>query len=209
MIGRSTPSHRRTPVPGPDPAPRPSPPWWRRAIAGLEWVNDWVGRAAAWLALLMVAVTFLVVVLRYLFDLGWIAMQESVTYMHAMLFMLGIGYALRHEGHVRVDVFYYRMGPRARAWVDLGGTLVLLFPVCLFIAWIGWDYVASSWSVREGSREAGGLPGVYLLKTLILVMPGLVMIQGLVLVLRNTLVLLGIDESVPPAESVDTRPGDA
>lgn len=209
MIGRSKPSHLGTALSGPDPPPRPSPPWWRRAIAAIEWVNDWVGRTVAWLALLMVVVTFLVVVLRYLFDLGWIAMQESVTYMHAMLFMLGIGYALRHEGHVRVDVFYHRMGPRARALVDLGGTLVLLFPVCLFIAWIGWDYVASSWAVREGSREAGGLPGVYLLKTLILAMPVLVMIQGLVLVLRNTLVLLGIDASARGAKSVDAGHGDA
>jgi TRAP-type mannitol/chloroaromatic compound transport system permease small subunit len=174
-------------------------PRWAALIGALERINDLVGRTVAWLALAMVAVTFLVVVLRYLFDLGWIALQESVTYMHALLFMLGIGYALRHDGHVRVDIFYQRLSPRGRAWVDLLGTLLLLFPVCLFIAWMAWDYVAASWAVAEASREAGGLPGVYLLKTLILVMPALVMVQGLATALRNALFLAGI--AVPDADA--------
>lgn len=174
-------------------------PRWAALIGALERINDLVGRTVAWLALAMVAVTFLVVVLRYLFDLGWIALQESVTYMHALLFMLGIGYALRHDGHVRVDIFYQRLSPRGRAWVDLLGTLLLLFPVCLFIAWMAWDYVAASWAVAEASREAGGLPGVYLLKALILVMPALVMVQGLATALRNALFLAGI--AVPDADA--------
>lgn len=179
----------------------PTRPGWAALIGALERVNDLVGRTIAWLALAMVVVTFLVVVLRYAFDLGWIALQESVTYMHALLFMLGIGYALRHDGHVRVDIFYQRLSPRGRAWVDLLGTLLLLFPVCLFIAWIGWDYVAASWAVAEGSRETGGLPGVYLLKTLILVMPALVMIQGLAMALRNALFLAGIAIPEPDADA--------
>ncbi|WP_296898622.1 TRAP transporter small permease subunit [Thiohalocapsa sp.] len=87
--------------------------------AGLDLVNTWVGRVVAWLALAMVLVTFLVVVLRYGFDAGSIALQESVTYMHAMLFMLGAAYTLQLNGHVRVDIFYQRFGPRGRAWVDL------------------------------------------------------------------------------------------
>lgn len=160
-----------------------------------------VGEWAAWLSLGMVLITFAVVVLRYAFDLGSIAVQESVTYMHAVLFMLGIAYTLGRDGHVRVDIFYERLSRRGRAWVDLTGTLVLLLPVCILILWLGWDYVAESWRVREGSREAGGIPAVYLLKSLILIMPVLLMAQGLVQALRNGLFLAGLHEGRPDSEA--------
>ncbi|MEA3274044.1 MAG: TRAP transporter small permease subunit, partial [Pseudomonadota bacterium] len=113
----------------------------------IEALISWVGRTVSWLSLFMVVVTFLVVMLRYAFDLGWIAMQESVTYMHAALFMLGAAYTLRRDGHVRVDIFYHRLSRRGRAWVDLLGTLLLLMPVCAYIAWVGWEYVTESWEV--------------------------------------------------------------
>ncbi len=161
------------------------------ALRLFESVTEWVGRAVSWLSLLMVLVTFAVVVLRYAFDLGWIAMQESVTYMHAVLFLAGAAYTLRHQGHVRVDIFYRRFSPRTRAWVDLLGTLLLLMPVCLFIFYISWAYVADSWSLLEGSREAGGLDGVFLLKSMILVMAGLLVLQGVAILLRCTLLLGG------------------
>jgi len=159
-------------------------------IRSLEVLSDWVGRGTAWLTLAMVLVTFLVVILRYAFDLGWIAMQESVTYMHGLVFMLGAAYTLRHNGHVRVDIFYRKLGVRGRCWVDLWGSLVLLIPTCLFIGWMSWDYVGASWQVHEGSREAGGLPGVFLLKTLLILMPLLMLLQALAGVLRNLLLLV-------------------
>jgi TRAP-type mannitol/chloroaromatic compound transport system permease small subunit len=158
-----------------------------------------IGEAIAWLSLLMVLITFLVVVLRYVFSQGSIAVQESVTYMHATLFMVAIAYTLGRDGHVRVDIFYHRFSRRGRAWVDLLGTVVLLLPVCGLIIWLGWDYVVESWRVQEGSREAGGLPGVYLLKTLILIMPTLLMVQGLIWALRNGLYLAGVEAALPPA----------
>ncbi len=160
-------------------------------------LNEWIGRAIAWLTLAMVVVTFTVVLFRYLFNTGWIAMQESITYMHALVFMLGAAYTLRHDGHVRVDIFYQRFGPRGRAWVDLLGTLLLLLPFMLFIAWVSWEYVAISWELEEGSREAGGLPGVYLLKTAIPLMALSVLLQGGALALRAVLVLLGQEEEAP------------
>jgi TRAP-type mannitol/chloroaromatic compound transport system permease small subunit len=144
----------------------------------IDQLNDGIGRLLAWLTLVMVVVTFGVVVLRYLFDLGSIALQESITTMHALLFMLGAAYTLRHEGHVRVDIFYRRFGVRGRAWVDLLGVVVLLVPVTLFIIWVSWEYVASSWRLHEGSREAGGLPGVFLLKSVIPLMALLLLLQG-------------------------------
>ncbi len=160
-------------------------------IRRLEVTAEYLGRVVAWATLLMVIITFVVVLLRYLFDTGWIAMQESVTYLHAMVFMLGAAYTLKHGGHVRVDIFYQRFGMRGRAWVNLLGTLFLLFPLAIFIFTVSWDYVADSWKVLEGSREAGGLPGVFLLKSLILVLPATLLLQGLALFLKSLVVLRG------------------
>lgn len=161
-------------------------------LAGrLGLINEWTGRAVAWLTLLMVIVTFTVVALRYGFDLGFIAMQESVIYLHALNFMLGAAYTLKHDAHVRVDIFYQKMGPRGRAWVDLLGTLLLLLPVCGFIFWASWEYVINAWTIREASGEAGGLPFVYLLKSILLLMPSLLMIQGIVIIMTSVLTLHG------------------
>ncbi|MGB1922754.1 MAG: TRAP transporter small permease subunit, partial [Alcanivorax sp.] len=104
-----------------------------------------VGRSSAWLALLLVLGMVLVVVLRYGFGIGNIALQESLTYLHGSLFMLGIAYTLAEDEHVRVDVLYQRFSPRGRAWVNVLGTLFLLLPVCGALFWLSLDYVASSW----------------------------------------------------------------
>jgi TRAP-type mannitol/chloroaromatic compound transport system permease small subunit len=159
-----------------------------------------IGEWATWLSLAMVLVTFAVVVLRYAFDIGSIALQESVTYMHSVLFMLGIAYTLGRNGHVRVDILYERLSRRGRARVDLIGTLLLLIPVCVLIIWLGWAYVAESWRVQEASRETGGLPAVYLLKSLILIMPILLLAQGLSNALRNGLFLAGMEEALPSSD---------
>ncbi|HEY0634431.1 MAG TPA: TRAP transporter small permease subunit [Gammaproteobacteria bacterium] len=158
-----------------------------RLIQLCDTLNERVGRLAAWGTLAMVAVTFAIVVLRYLFNLGWIGMQESVTYLHAAVFMLGAAYTLKHDGHVRVDIFYQKASARGRAWVDLLGTLLLLLPFCLFLLWVSWDYAASSWALQERSGD-GGLP-IYLLKSLIPLTALLLLVQGTVLVVRNLLVV--------------------
>jgi len=157
----------------------------------LGWINEWTGRAVAWLTLVMVLTTFLIVVLRYGFDLGSIAMQESIIYLHALNFMLGAAYTLKHDAHVRVDIFYQKMGPRGRAWVDLLGTMFLLLPVCGFIFWSSWGYVVDAWAMREASGEAGGLPFVYLLKSILLLMPSLLILQGAVFIITSALILQG------------------
>ncbi|MCG8086601.1 MAG: TRAP transporter small permease subunit [Candidatus Thiodiazotropha taylori] len=161
---------------------------------GFDQINERLGQAISWLSLLMVLVTVAVVVLRYVFQLGWIWLQESVTFMHAALFLVGAAYTLKHEGHVRVDIIYRKFSERGRAWVDLIGTLTLLLPVCLFIFFISWDYVAKSWALFEGSREVGGLEGVFLLKSLILVMAVLLVLQGISLAVRSLSQLLGQGE---------------
>ncbi len=164
-----------------------------RLIRALEVTAELLGRMVAWATLLMVLITFLVVILRYLFDIGWIAMQESVTYLHASVFMLGAAYTLKHGGHVRVDIFYQRLGMRGKAWINLLGTLLLLYPLSVFIFVVSWDYVVESWQVLEGSREAGGLPGVFLLKTLILVLPVTLVLQGTALLLKSLRIIAGTE----------------
>jgi TRAP-type mannitol/chloroaromatic compound transport system permease small subunit len=142
----------------------------------------------------MVITTFIIVVLRYAFDIGWIAMQESVSYMHAFVFMLGAAYTLKHNGHVRVDIFYQRCSQRTQAWIDCIGTILLLMPVTGFILYSSWEYVADSWAIHESSRNSGGIPAVYLLKTSILLMAGLLILQSIALFLSNLLIALDLDQ---------------
>ena len=137
-----------------------------------------LGRAAAWLTLAMTLLTFLVVVLRYGLNQGWIWMQESVTYLHATVFMVAAAWAMQCDEHVRVDILYRARPMRYRLWVDLVGTLLFLVPFSVFLLYIGWDYVLVAWQVRETSSEPGGLPLVWLLKTLILILPALLLLQA-------------------------------
>jgi len=151
------------------------------------------GRVTAWLTLFMVLTTFVIVVMRYAFDVGLIWVQESVTWMHAMVFMIGAAYTLQCEDHVRVDIFYREMSARRRAWVDVLGVVVLLLPMCGFLAIKAWDFVAVSWSLREASRESGGLPYplLPLLKTVLVLMPAAVALQGVSLALHSIRTLRG------------------
>jgi TRAP-type mannitol/chloroaromatic compound transport system permease small subunit len=146
-----------------------------------------LGKAASWLTLFMVLVTFAVVVMRYVFDMGFIWLQESVVWMHAFVFMVGAAYTLQQEEHVRVDIFYREMSEKRRAWVDLFGVTIFLLPLCAFLAWTAFDFVAVSWKLREASREAGGMPFplIPLLKSILLVMPVTVGLQGVSLLARS------------------------
>ena len=145
------------------------------------------GHAASWLTLAMVLVTFLIVVLRYAFDIGVIWMQQSLTWMHAAVFMLGAAYTLQNNAHVRVDIFYREMSERHKAWVDLIGVLIFLFPLCGFFVYESYSYVVAAWKIGEVSRDAGGLPypAVPLLKSILVLMPVTVMLQGLSILLHS------------------------
>ncbi len=155
-----------------------------RIARALDAIAGATGRAVAWLTLLMVIATVAVVVLRYGFGIGLIWLQESVTWMHAAVFMLGAAWTLKEDGHVRVDVLYRGFSSRGKAVVDLAGTLFLLLPTCAYLLYESLPYVASSWRVLERSREAGGLPALYLLKTVIPAMAALLMLQGVAEALR-------------------------
>ena len=175
----------------------------------LEDFSEFTGIVVAWLTLFMVLVTFVIVVLRYAFDLGWISMQESVTWMHAAVFMLGAAYTLKRDEHVRVDIFYRGMTPQRKAIVDLLGTLLFLLPVAVFLAAASWDYVYTSWIIREASREAGGLPYPFvpILKSLIPATACMLILQGVANLITAILTLSGrmppsADKKVPVGEVI-------
>ena len=166
-------------------------------VVWIDRINDFVGQAVSFLTVLMVINVFLVVVLRYAFSISYIWMQESYTWMHGTVFMLGAGYTLLHNGHVRIDVFYRTASLRYQAIVNLFGSLFLMLP----LIWVTWDkalpMVQRSWRFYEKSAEAGGLPGLFLLKTVILVFCVLFALQGISLALRSVVTLARIDIAPP------------
>ncbi len=141
--------------------------------------NEWLGRSVAWFIIAMVVITFFNVVMRYGFNFGLIAIQESVIYFHSFVFMLAIAYTYKHNEHVRVDILYSKYSASQKAWTDLLGTIFLLIPFCLYLISASWEYAVNSWILFEGSREAGGLPLVFILKTLVPLMPLLLLLQGI------------------------------
>ena len=151
------------------------------------------GQAVAWLTLVMMLTICTVVFMRYFLESGSLALQEFSNYLHATVFMLGTAFALKRGSHVRVDIFYRRWSRRNQAIVDCIGSLVFLFPVCGLLLVLSWDYVGDSWAIRETSSEPGGLQTVYLLKTLMVMMPIFLLLQGLSQILKNLMVILGKD----------------
>ncbi len=159
-------------------------------IAGwIDRVNAAVGRSVAWLALVVVALEFALVIARYLFSFGSIWLTEAVLYAHAGLFMLAAAWTLQMGGHVRVDIFYAHAHPRGRARIDLIGALLLLLPFMLVMLWLGASYAGASWSILERSQETSGLPLVFLLKTLIPLFALLMALQGVAQAVRAAAVL--------------------
>lgn len=150
-------------------------------------ISNITGEATSWLTLAMVILTSIIVVMRYVFDAGLIWMQESVTWMHAAVFMVGAAYTLLYEEHVRVDIFYRKMSERSRAVVDLIGVVLFLLPLCGLLAFMAYDFAAAAWSIHETSREPGGLPYpmIPLLKSIVIVMPVAVALQGMSMLMRS------------------------
>jgi TRAP-type mannitol/chloroaromatic compound transport system permease small subunit len=157
----------------------------------IDRLNTGIGRAAAWAALFMVLLQFLVVVLRYVFGQGSIWLTEAIVYGHGTLIMLAAAWTLLAGGHVRVDVLYADASPRTKAWIDLAGSLLLLLPFMLVLAWFALPYVGRSWAILERSRETSGIPAVFLLKTLIPLFALLMALQGVSQAIRAAHMLRG------------------
>ena len=176
----------------------------QKLIRSIDTVIDRLGRWSAWLSLALVLVTGLIVVMRYAFQVGSIAMQESTIYLNALIFTLGAAYTLKEQGHVRVDVFYNRLNERSRLLVDMAGCVLFLFVSCGFILWASWDYVAVAWRIREGSAESSGLPFVYLLKSCLLLLPLLLLVQGVAELLKSGKRYAGCKTIPAPRPSVES-----
>lgn len=159
------------------------------------------------MVLLLVFLTLIVAIPRYLLSNEWFlslnllsldwdairtvysrnvnAMNDSIQYVHAIIFMVGVSYAMKSGDHVRIDILYRNMKPRTRAWVNILGMILLYYPTFLFIFFMSWRYVFNSWAIMESSSRPGGLPFLYILKTFLLIMPVLMMLQGTALLLEN------------------------
>mgnify|MGYP001316867632 FL=1 len=163
--------------------------YWATLAQTIDSVSRSVGNAVAFAAIAMALVTTTVVILRYGFGQGAIAAQESVLYLHGALFMLGAAPTLLTDKHVRVDVFYRNFTDRQKHWVNTIGHTVFTLPFCTLIVFGSWGYVSESWSIMESSPEPGGIPAVFLLKTLIPAMALLLALQAISLIIQGLIEL--------------------
>ena len=151
--------------------------------AWVDPLNRALGQLSSALVLISTVLVFIVVLWRYLLDGGSVALQEAGVWLHAAAFLLAAAWTLRLDGHVRVDVLYQSFTPRRKAWVEIIGGVLLLIPFCVFVIVTSWPYVEASWAVYERSPETGGLPGLFLLKSLIPIAGISLLLQALAQVL--------------------------
>ena len=161
---------------------------------GVNRIADWLGKFTACLFVLMLLNVFYDVVSRYLFNEVSIGMQELEWHLHATIFLLGVPYALRAGGHVRVDLIYESLSSKNKAWIDLLGTLILLFPFSLLVVWYGYDFAHEAYVLGETSGDPGGLPYRWIIKSMIPISFGFMALSGLGLLLTSVNTLLGAHE---------------
>jgi len=169
------------------------------AIKGLsrfiDKVNEWVGRGVAWVTLCLVLVVFTDVVMRYLFNTSFVFTQELEWHIFGFIFLIGAGYTLLHDGHVRVDIIYQRLGLKGRAWINLGGVILFLIPGCVMVITTSWKFTMTSFAILEGSPDPGGIPFRFLMKGCIPAGFTLLLLQGLSLGMHSLLQILGIEDA--------------
>ncbi len=157
--------------------------------------QDRIGKWLYWLTLSMVAIGAYNALVRYLDKYTGMTLSSNTYlelqwYMFSLLFLLGAAYTLKHDAHVRVDIFYSKLSTKGKAWVDLLGTVLILFPFCVLMLWASWPAVLNSWAVLEVSPDPGGLPR-YPIKTAIPVGFLLVLVQGVSMFIRKLAIVMG------------------
>jgi TRAP-type mannitol/chloroaromatic compound transport system permease small subunit len=165
-----------------------------RVSAWIDALNERVGRATAWVSLALVAVVFIDVVMRYALNKSFVFAQELEWHLFAFIFLIGAGYTLLYDGHVRVDIFYQRLGFKAQAWTNLLGVLIFLIPGCLMIILTSWHFVVRAFVVGEGSPDPGGIPYRFIVKGLIPFGFSLLLLQGLSMGIHSLLQILNIEK---------------
>jgi len=166
-------------------------------VAAIGHLNTFVGRTLSWLAFGAVLVCFVVVVQRYVFSTTQLWLQDLYVWLNGALFMGVAGYTLLIDGHVRVDIYYRPASTRGKAVRDLVGVLVFLLPFCAVVGIWGLPYVQASWSLYEASENPGGMQGLFILKSFILLFVALIGLQGIAMLLRSVLVLAGREDELP------------
>lgn len=161
----------------------------------IDALNEWVGRVVAWATAVVVVVVFVDVVMRYVFNTSFVFTQELEWHLFAFIFLMGAGATLLKDGHVRVDIFYQRAGPKTRAWINLIGVVLFLIPGCYMIVATSLRFVHSSYAVLEGSPDPGGIPFRFILKACIPAGFTLVLLQGIALGIRSFFIIIGKDLS--------------
>ncbi len=156
----------------------------------LEVLSEWSGRIAAWLVLLLVSVVVYDVLNRVIFRNGSVALQELEWHLFAIIFLVGSAYTLKHNAHVRLELFYQHFSIRTRAWIDLLGTLFFLLPLCLVIISSAWPFIYNAYHFGEGSPDPGGLPYRFLIKSVIPLGFLLLLLQGVAMIAQKIQVLM-------------------
>lgn len=159
----------------------------------IDAINKHIGKAVSWTTLLLVAVTFIDVVMRYFFNTSYVFTQELEWHVFAFIFLMGAGYTLLIDGHVRVEVFYGKMSRKARGWIDLVGFLFFLVPSCLLFIKTGLPFVIKSFQILEGSPDPGGIPFRFILKACIPAGYALILLQGISLGIKSLFAILGLE----------------
>ncbi|WKN41875.1 TRAP transporter small permease subunit [Tunicatimonas pelagia] len=155
----------------------------------IDRLNERVGRGVAWLTTVLVLVIVYDVAARYLFNTSSAGIVELEWHLFSFIFLLGAAYALKHDRHVRVDVFYQNFSPKKQAWVNLIGTLLFLIPFCVVAMVAAWKFTINAWTIQEGSPDPGGLPARYVVKAAIPLGFLLLLLQAISLFIRSLLTL--------------------
>jgi len=167
--------------------------FFRNICRGIDTLNTWVGRCVAWASFIVVLVVFTDVVMRYAFKTSYVFVQELEWHLFSFIFLMGAGYTLFRDGHVRVDIIYQRLSPKARAWVNFIGVIFFLIPGCYLVIYTSWHFVCNSFSIMEGSPDPGGIPYRYIIKFCIPAGFVLLLLQGIALGIRSFFTILGKD----------------
>lgn len=169
---------------------------------GIDRLNTWVGRGVSWVTLLLVLVVFVDVVMRYAFNISYVFTQELEWHLFALIFLMGAGYTLLKDGHVRVDIIYQRLSQKQQAWANLIGVLFFLVPGCYLVIATSLPWVVTSCTTGECSPDPGGVPYRYIVKSFVPAGFFLLLLQGLSLGIKSLLVIVG------RAENNDTKTGE-
>ncbi len=164
----------------------------------IDSINEWLGRGVAWVTAGLVMVVFVDVVMRYLFNTSYVFTQELEWHVFAFIFLIGSGYTLLHDGHVRVDIIYQRLGVKGKAWTNLLGVIFFALPGCFMVIVTSWKFTYNAWLVMECSPDPGGIPFRFIVKGFITVGFVILFVQALSMGIHSFLQILG--KEIPEEE---------